>query len=204
LTPDAKAAFAMYEKAAMAAREKGSNSVGTLEQFDKLLKDMANVGARPPPPPPPVTTAPPATTPPPTLPGGLTPPAFPGVGATAGELAKFLADMQKFLEALGKQGGLQPGTPAPSTGTPAPSTGTPAPSTGTSPQIQAAGSIEDRAAARLGELKEPTFPGKDATEAELAQFQKDLGKYNRMFEMMSKIMANAHEMKKALIGNLPR
>ena len=60
------------------------------------------------------------------------------------------------------------------------------------------------AAAALGALKEPEFPGKDATEAQLAQFQKDLGKYNRMFEMMSKIMANAHEMKKALIGNLPR
>ena len=32
----------------------------------------------------------------------------------------------------------------------------------------------------------------------------NLGKYNRMFEMYSKIMANAHEMKKALIGNFPR
>jgi hypothetical protein len=70
--------------------------------------------------------------------------------------------------------------------------------------VQGAGTIEDKAAAALGALEEPKFPGKDATEAELAQFQKDLGKYNRMYEMMSKIMANAHEMKKALIGNLPR
>ena len=38
----------------------------------------------------------------------------------------------------------------------------------------------------------------------LGEFQKKLGKYNRMFEMMSKVMANAHEMKKALIANLPR
>lgn len=53
-------------------------------------------------------------------------------------------------------------------------------------------------------LSEPRFPGPNATEAELAKFQKDLGKYNRMFEMYSKIMANSHEMKKALIGNLPR
>jgi hypothetical protein len=66
------------------------------------------------------------------------------------------------------------------------------------------GTIEDKAAAALGDLKEPKFPGKDATEAELAQFQKDLGKYNRMYEMMSKVMANSHEMKKSLVGNLPR
>ena len=211
LTPDAKAAFAMYEKAAMAAREKGSTSVGTLEQFDKLIKDMGAIGTRPPaPPPPPVTTAPPAPAQPP-LPGGLTPPAFPGPNATPADLAKFLKDLQKFFEQLlGQTQTPQPGTPAPSTGTPAPSTGTPAPSTGTpapsttSPQIQAAGTIEDKAAAALGALQEPPFPGKDATEAQLAQFQKDLGKYNRMYEMMSKVMANAHEMKKALIGNLPR
>jgi hypothetical protein len=66
------------------------------------------------------------------------------------------------------------------------------------------GTIEDKAAAALGALTEPPFPGKDATEAELAQFQKDLGKYNRMYEMMSKIMANSHEMKKNVIGNFPR
>jgi hypothetical protein len=64
--------------------------------------------------------------------------------------------------------------------------------------------IEDRAAQALGALTEPPFPGKDATEAQLAQFQKDLGKYNRMYEMMSKIMANSHEMKKSIIGNIPR
>jgi hypothetical protein len=34
--------------------------------------------------------------------------------------------------------------------------------------------------------------------------QGDLGKYNRMFEMYSKIMANSHEMKKSLIANFPR
>ena len=43
-----------------------------------------------------------------------------------------------------------------------------------------------------------------ATSVELVEYQRDLGKYNRMFEMMSKIMANSHEMKKALIGNFPR
>ena len=53
-------------------------------------------------------------------------------------------------------------------------------------------------------LKEPTFPGPKATEVQLAQYQKELGKYNRMFEMYSKIMANAHEMKKSLISNFPR
>ena len=66
------------------------------------------------------------------------------------------------------------------------------------------GTIEDKALAGIGGLTEPTFPGDKATEADLAKFQRDLGKYNRMFEMYSKIMANAHEMKKALISNIPR
>lgn len=50
----------------------------------------------------------------------------------------------------------------------------------------------------------PPFPSAFASEADLAQYQRDLGKYNRMFEMYSKIMANSHEMKKALISNFPR
>ncbi len=42
------------------------------------------------------------------------------------------------------------------------------------------------------------------TAIELTEHQRNLANYNRMFEMCSKIMANSHEMKKALIGNLPR
>jgi hypothetical protein len=53
-------------------------------------------------------------------------------------------------------------------------------------------------------LAEPTAPPPNATPAQLAEYQRALGKYNRMFEMYSKIMANSHEMKKALIGNFPR
>ena len=53
-------------------------------------------------------------------------------------------------------------------------------------------------------LVEPTPPAANATQAQLAEYQRALGKYNRMFEMYSKIMANSHEMKKALIGNFPR
>ena len=66
------------------------------------------------------------------------------------------------------------------------------------------GGIEDRALAGLSSLSEPKDPGPNATEADLARYQRDLGKYNRMFEMYSKIMANAHEMKKSLIANFPR
>jgi hypothetical protein len=54
------------------------------------------------------------------------------------------------------------------------------------------------------DLAGPTSPGPNATEAQLARYQRDLGKYNRMFEMYSKIMANSHEMKKSIIGNFPR
>ncbi len=50
----------------------------------------------------------------------------------------------------------------------------------------------------------PTPPPADADEAALVAYQVELANYNRMFEMYSKIMANAHEMKKALIQNLPR
>ncbi len=51
-------------------------------------------------------------------------------------------------------------------------------------------------------LVQPRLPGPGASPAELATYQKDLAKYNRMFEMLSKIMANSHEMKKALISNI--
>ncbi|MEQ1764574.1 MAG: hypothetical protein ABL984_15700 [Pyrinomonadaceae bacterium] len=50
----------------------------------------------------------------------------------------------------------------------------------------------------------PSPPLANATQADVARYQRDLGKYNRMFEMYSKIMANSHEMKKALISNFPR
>lgn len=50
----------------------------------------------------------------------------------------------------------------------------------------------------------PSLPSAYASTAELTQYQRELGKYNRMFEMYSKIMANSHEMKKALISNFPR
>ena len=46
--------------------------------------------------------------------------------------------------------------------------------------------------------------GEAKTAIELADYQRDLAKINRMFEAYSKIMASSHEMKKALIGNLPR
>ncbi len=48
----------------------------------------------------------------------------------------------------------------------------------------------------------PEPPSPDADEATLMNYQRDLAKYNRMFEMYSKIMSDAHEMKKALIDNM--
>jgi len=50
----------------------------------------------------------------------------------------------------------------------------------------------------------PSMPSAYASQADLARYQRDLGKYNRMFEMYSKIMSNSHEMKKAFISNFPR
>lgn len=48
----------------------------------------------------------------------------------------------------------------------------------------------------------PSSPPANASATQMAQFNKSLAKYNRMFEMMSKIMQNQHEMKKSIIGNL--
>lgn len=67
---------------------------------------------------------------------------------------------------------------------------------------QAKAPAHERAAFTIDALKEPKYPGQYASETQLAQYQRDLGKYNRMFEMYSKIMANAHEMKKSIIGNI--
>ena len=60
------------------------------------------------------------------------------------------------------------------------------------------------ASAAQTRVVEPLKPPRNATASELAEYHRSLAKYNRMFEMYSKIMANSHEMKKALIGNLPR
>ncbi len=270
LTPDAKAAFALYEKAAMSARSAGSTSVGSLAQFDALVKQMASVGStataapagpalpkaplqEPISPGPNPTqaeleqfsrdfTAYQATLPPapaalsgipmPKIPGlgasqaqwdahgrdiqrysealkaagftplpGLVPPFMPGPKATAHELATYANNLQRFIGAweAPKAGSASQATA--STGSASPSAPT---QTSTPQQVAFAGGIEDRALQGLQGLKEPQDPGPNATEQQLATFQRDLGKYNRMFEMYSKIMANAHEMKKSLIANFPR
>jgi hypothetical protein len=49
---------------------------------------------------------------------------------------------------------------------------------------------------------EPVAPPADADEATVMRYQLDLQKYNPMLEMYSKIMANSHEMKKAMIDNI--
>lgn len=49
---------------------------------------------------------------------------------------------------------------------------------------------------------EPTAPPADADEATLAAYQVAIAKYNRMFEMYSKILSDTHEMKKSIIDNL--
>jgi hypothetical protein len=134
------------------------------------------------------------------------PPEFPGAKATPAQLQKWEKDMHKFFDDQKAPQIRERKTKNRSAFESAPGRGS-ASSAATGVSSGGGGSggtIEDRAAAALGDLKEPKFPGKDANEAELAQFQKDLGKYNRMYEMMSKIMANAHEMKRAIIGNTPR
>lgn len=63
------------------------------------------------------------------------------------------------------------------------------------------GTIEDKAIAQIGTLTEPPLPGKDATEQELAKFQRDLGKYNRMLELMSKVISIGNDTKKGIQSN---
>ena len=47
----------------------------------------------------------------------------------------------------------------------------------------------------------PTPPPDGADEASLATYQAEMAKYNRMMEMYSNVMSNAHEMKKSIIDN---
>lgn len=49
---------------------------------------------------------------------------------------------------------------------------------------------------------EPTPPPEGADQLALDQYQRDMAKYNRMFEMYSKIMSETYEMKKSIINNL--
>lgn len=64
------------------------------------------------------------------------------------------------------------------------------------------GTTADKAIAMLGTLTEPALPGKDATEQELAKFQRDLGKYNRLVELMSKVISSDNDVKKSVLQNI--
>ncbi len=285
LTPDAKAAFALYEKAAMDARAKGGTSVGSLEQFDKLVKDMSNVkteggtasptfpgvdsspkqqqdymsqlqsffatlqGAAP------VTTAQgtkganplldqalaskaqlmapkmPSTNAsvneqihyqkdlsrfnrmneladsviaqvkdlPTPFPTNLLVPKFPSPDATPQELARFQSDLSRFVSEVkaGKTGTASTATATSSTGSTSAT-----PTAGQQSAVNAGGDVADQAIRAIGALPEPQIPGPDATPQELAQYEKDTKRYDRMMELMSSIIKKRDELQMSVIRKL--
>jgi hypothetical protein len=62
-------------------------------------------------------------------------------------------------------------------------------------------STEDQLAGAAAGLKEPAFPGANASEGELLQYQTALQKYARLMDMYSKIIQAHHDMKKGIIAN---
>ncbi len=182
LTPDAKAAFALYEKAAMDARAKGGTSVGSLEQFDKLVKDMSNVKEE----------------------GGTAAPTFPGVDASPNQLKDFMSQLQTFFSTLQS---VAPTAPAAGSNGANPLLdqalkakqqlmAPKAPPAGAPPQQQAQyqkdlarftrlNDLADKVISQVKDLKTPfnpnllvpAFPPPDATPLQLAQFESDLSKF---------------------------
>jgi hypothetical protein len=62
-------------------------------------------------------------------------------------------------------------------------------------------SAEDQLANAAGNLREPSFPGANASEGELLKYQTELQKYARLMDMYSKIIQAHHDMKKGIIAN---
>ena len=54
----------------------------------------------------------------------------------------------------------------------------------------------------IGELKEPKIPGPDATPQELAQYEKDTKRHDRMMELMSSIIKKRDELQMSLIRKM--
>ena len=62
-------------------------------------------------------------------------------------------------------------------------------------------SVEDQMGARAAALKEPAAPPEGATEGQMIEYQKNLQKYARMMDMLSKIIQAKNDMQKGIIGN---
>lgn len=65
----------------------------------------------------------------------------------------------------------------------------------------AGGDVESSLANAAAGLKEPAFPGNNASEGQMLQYQTALQKYARLMDMYSKIIQAHHDMKKGIIAN---
>jgi hypothetical protein len=63
------------------------------------------------------------------------------------------------------------------------------------------GDVESQLANAAQGLREPSFPGANASEGDLLKYQADLQKYARLMDMYSKIIQAHHDMKKGIIAN---
>ncbi len=64
------------------------------------------------------------------------------------------------------------------------------------------GDIADQAIRAIGQLSEPAIPGPDATPQQLAQYEKDTKRYDRMMELMSTIIKKRDELQMSIVRKL--
>ena len=64
------------------------------------------------------------------------------------------------------------------------------------------GDIADQAISAIGQLKEPKIPGPDATPQELAQYEKDTKRHDRMMELMTNIIKKRDELQMSIIRKI--
>ena len=109
--------------------------------------------------------------------------------------------------------GAPPGTQVtlPPQGSPARTAGQAAATAATAAGIAAAGGgssvggggdVADQAIRAIGALTEPAIPGPDATPQQLAQYEKDTKRYDRMMELMSSIIKKRDELQMSIIRKM--
>ena len=110
-------------------------------------------------------------------------PPFPGPDATPQELARFQVDLQKFVSTVQ-------------------SASTAAPAQPPIAQRPSTGDVAADAIRAIGDLREPAIPGPDATPQQLAQYEKDSKRYDRMMELMGSIIKKRDELQMSIIRKL--
>ena len=110
----------------------------------------------------------------------------------------FSAGARELLGQLASQSAGRPSSNPATSGSSAKSTA----SSAGRPPAPAGRDVADDAIRAIGDLKEPAIPGPDATPQQLAQYEKDTKRYDRMMELMSNVIKKRDELQMSIVRKM--